>query len=87
LEVLFFGVNWKNTFDQGFQTQVAPRSKLRPTKLPEGRIMTLTQQQRYLNLTTNSFHILFHEKGVVSYGQIISSSLYIRLKETCSLAS
>ena len=49
--------------------------------------MTLTHQLRYLNLTTNRFHILFPAKGVVSYGQIISSSLQIRLKGTCSLAS
>jgi len=34
----------------------------------------------------NSFCILFPAKGVVSYGQIISSRLYVRLKVTCLLA-
>jgi len=29
----------------------------------------------------NSLYILFHAKGVMSYGQIISSRLYVRLKE------
>jgi len=47
--------------------------------------MTLTQQYRYLNLTRNSFYILFLVKDVVSYTQIVSSSLYVRLKGTCSL--
>jgi len=34
----------------------------------QGRIITLTKQSRYLNLTTNSFHILFPEKGIMSIG-------------------
>ena len=34
----------------------------------------------------NSFYILFLAKYIVSYRQIISSRLYVRLKETCSLA-
>jgi len=33
----------------------------------EGRIMTLTKQWRYLNLTGNSFCILFLAKGIVRY--------------------
>jgi len=37
-------------------------------------------------LYENSFHTLFLAKGIVSYRQIISSSLHIRLKGTCSLA-
>jgi len=37
--------------------------------------------------TTNSFCILFPAKGIMSYRQIISSRLYIRLKITCSLTS
>jgi len=49
--------------------------------------MALTQQWRYLNLTRNSFHILFPGKGIMSYRQIFSSRLYVFLKETCSLAS
>jgi len=49
--------------------------------------MTLTQQWRYLNLTRNSFYILFPAKRSMSYRQTISKRLYIRLKETCSLAS
>jgi len=49
--------------------------------------MTLTQQWRYLNLIRNSFDILFSAKGILSYGEIISSRLYVRLKGTCSLAS
>jgi len=48
--------------------------------------MTLTQQWRYLNLTRNSFYILFPAKGIVSYRQIISNRLYVRLKGTGSHA-
>jgi len=47
------------------------------------RNMTLTQQWQYLNLTRNSFHTFFPAKGIVSYRQIISSLLYVRLKGTC----
>jgi len=47
--------------------------------------MMLTQQWRYLNLTRNSFYIMFPVKGIVSYMQIIFSRLYVRLKGTCSL--
>jgi len=43
--------------------------------------MTLTQQWLYLNLTRNSFHFLFPEKGMMSYREIISSLLYVLLKE------
>jgi len=42
--------------------------------------MTLMQQWLHLNLTRNSFCMLFLAKGIVSYRQIISSHLYIRLK-------
>jgi len=35
--------------------------------------MMLTQQWQYLNLTKNSFYIIFPAKGVVSYKQIISN--------------
>ena len=42
--------------------------------------MTLTQQWLYLNLTRNNFYILFLAKGIVSFRQIISSRLYVRLK-------
>jgi len=55
-------------------------------KATEGRIMMLREKWQYQNLTRNSFCILFPAKGVVSYRQIISSRLYVRLKETCSLA-
>jgi len=48
--------------------------------------MMLTQQWRYRNLTRNRFYILFPAKGVVSYRQIISSGLYVRLTGTFSLA-
>jgi len=48
--------------------------------------MTLTQQLQYLNLTRNSFYILFLAKDMVSYRQIISGRGYVRLIETCSLA-
>jgi len=71
---------------QGSQTQIAPRVKLGPMKQPEGCSMTRMQQWRYLNFTRNSFYILFPAKCIVSYKQIISSRLYVRLKETCSLA-
>jgi len=51
----------------------------------QGRIMTLTQQWRQLNLIGNSFYILFSAKGIVSYRQIISSRPYVRLQCTYSL--
>jgi len=41
--------------------------------LRKGRILTLTQQWRYLNLTRNSFYILFPAKGIVSYRLIVSN--------------
>jgi len=68
------------------RTPLAPRAILESIKRPEERIMMLTQQWRYLSLTRNSFYILFLAKCIVSYRQIISSRLYVRLKETCSLA-
>jgi len=37
-------------------------------------------------LTRDSFYILFPRKGIVGYRQIISSSLHVLLKGTCSLA-
>jgi len=43
--------------------------------------MTLAQQWRHLNVTRNSFCILFPAKGIMSSRQIISSGLYVRLKE------
>jgi len=43
--------------------------------------MTLMQQWRYLNLTRNSFYILFLAKGMVTYRQIVSSRLYVRFKK------
>jgi len=47
--------------------------------------VTLTQQWQCLNLTRNSFYILFLAKCIVSCRQIISSRLYVSLKKTCSL--
>jgi len=49
--------------------------------------MALMQQLQYLNISKNSFHILFSARGIVSYREIIPSRLYIRLKGTCSLFS
>jgi len=66
---------------QGSQTQIAPRAKLGPIKQLEDRIMMLTQQWRYLNLTSNSLCILFPAKCIVSCRQIISNRLYVRLKK------
>jgi len=37
--------------------------------------MTLTGQWRYLNLTINSFYLLFLAKGIVRHKKIISSHL------------
>jgi len=48
--------------------------------------MTLTLQRRFLNLTRNSFYILFPAKGVVGYMPIMLGRLYGRLNGTCSLA-
>jgi len=76
----------KKVLDQQSQTQIAPRTKLGPIKQPEGRIMTLTPQWRYPNLTRNSFCILFPAKVVMNCRQIISSRPYVHLKATCSLA-
>jgi len=53
----------------------------------EDHIMTLTKQWWYLNFTRNTFYILFPAKTSLSYRQVISSCLYIRLKGTCSLSS
>jgi len=39
---------------------------MRTYKVTEGHIMTLTQQWWYLNLTRNSFYILFPAKGIVT---------------------
>jgi len=47
----------------------------------------MTQQWRYLNLTGNSFYTLFPAKRSMSSRRIICSHLYVRLKETSSLAS
>jgi len=49
--------------------------------------MTPTKQWGYLNLNRNSFYILFPTKVIMSYGKIISSGLYVRLKGTYSLAN
>jgi len=46
--------------------------------------MMLTQW-RYQNLTRNIFYILNPVKGIMSYRQIISSYLYVYVKETCLL--
>jgi len=47
----------------GAQTQIPPRTKLGPIKLPEGRIMTLTQQWWYLNLIKKHvLHLISCEK-------------------------
>jgi len=48
--------------------------------------MMLTQQWRYFNRTRNSFYVLFPAKGIMSYRQIISIRLYVRLKGIYSLA-
>jgi len=39
----------------------------------------------YVNLTTYSFCILILEKGIVIYGQIISSHLYVCLKKELAI--
>jgi len=49
--------------------------------LPEGCIMTMTQQWRSLNLTGKSFNILFPAKGIMSYRKMICNLLYVRLKQ------
>jgi len=43
--------------------------------------MMLTQQWRYLNLTRNSFHILYPAKGIVIHREIIPSLHHVHLKE------
>jgi len=49
--------------------------------------MALTEQWRYLNFTRNRLYIVFLAKDIMSYRQIISRRLYVRLKVTCPLAS
>jgi len=44
-------------------------------KINQGRIMTLTQQRRYLRLTRNSFYIFFTANSIVSYREFISRAL------------
>jgi len=44
------------------------------------RMMTLTQQRRYLSLTRSSFYIFFTANGIVSYRDFIPSSFYVRFK-------
>jgi len=39
--------------------------------------MSLTQQWWYVNLTRNSFYILFPAQGIMSYRKIISNRLCI----------
>jgi len=48
--------------------------------------MTLMQKWQHLNLTRNSFYILFPAKCIVNYRELISSRLYVRLKGACSFA-
>jgi len=40
-----------------------------------------------MNVTRSSFYILFSAKGIVSYRQVISTRLYVRLNGTCSPTS
>jgi len=51
----------------------------------------IIREPYYVDTTTvvpePDFYILFPAKGIMSYKQIISSRLYVHLKETCSLAS
>jgi len=59
------GMADSQNLQQGSQTQITPRAKWWLVKQPEGRIMTLTQQWRYLNLFTYQlqlFHIIFCER-------------------------
>jgi len=55
-------------------------------KVTRGPHHDLTQQWRYLNLSKNSFYILFPAKGFVSSGQIISSRLWVCYELVHSLA-
>jgi len=58
------------------------------------RTYKVTRESRYdadpisavPELARNSFYILFPAKGIVSYRQIISRSIYVRLEGTWSLA-
>ena len=63
--------------------------RLMKSRWPEGRIMTLTQQWRYLKsctLVNISFISNFLPKVSFEFRQIVSSRLYVHLKGTCSLA-
>jgi len=74
----------------GVSNSNCPKGQMRTNEVTPGRHYDAdnpTQQWRYLNLTRNSFHILFPAKSIISYRQIITSRLYVHLKGTCSLAS
>jgi len=68
-------------WNQVSQTQIAPRAEWGLAKWPDGRILTVTQKQRYLNLTGNNFYTFFLARSIMSYGQFI----FYRLC-TCLLA-
>jgi len=65
----------RNPFSAQNQTLRSYRVYISPTKEASSALIQ----------TRNSFYILFPAKGIVSYRQIISSCLYVRLKGTCSL--
>jgi len=69
------------SFGSGVSNSNCSVGQIRTYKVTQGtHYGVVTQQWRYLIFTRNSFYILFPAKGIVSYRQIISSRLYVRLK-------
>jgi len=52
---------------------------MRTYKVTRGPPYNADATMSVLELTTNSFYILFPAKGIVNHRQIISSCLYIRI--------
>ena len=65
----------------GSPTEIASRVKWGLIKQFEVRIMTLTQKWRNLNLTRNSFYILFPAKDIMNYRRIILAACTFVSKE------
>jgi len=73
----FSGVN--QLVHHGYQTKLAPWATWGLRGQPVGRIITLTQQRRHLNLLERAFASSFPAKGVMNSRQIISRRLSVRI--------
>jgi len=77
----FLGIKALTSFRSGVANSNYSVVQIQAYKVIQGpHYDAVTQQWRFVNLTRNSFYVLFPEKGIVSYRQIISSRLYVSLK-------